>query len=396
MGVLSARSALIVLSALLLVTAGCVTPESSAADGGVEPPSGDRAATGFSDIRTLNATIEWHYDRPDENETLRQHYIVRPYRNKVWAKTLAPPGRAGNLEVSNGSVIWEYNASRNRVLVQKYEGVNRTNLVDRKLEYIFNRLNESSETDADAPSVGVSPLPVVPAGGGGGNLSLANVSLEYGGIEPVAGRRAHVVRIQANETRTGLRNQTVWFDTETFYQLRAETVFVDDGNVTRITQRVTDVAFNEDVSDERFQFEPPGNASVERAGSIELQTYSTREALAANVSMSLPDPDLTGTFTFTEGRHIVRRSGGNTVTLASQIYTRQVNSLVVIKSTDTTEFANLTTNDSVQALTVGDREGYFLDRPRSIVWTCGDHLYQIAGQFQRERLVRIGESMVCD
>ncbi len=395
-GSLDRQAVALVLVALALLTVGCASSVSTTDEGEPSPPSGDTAAAAFSDIETLNATIEWQFDRPTENETLRYHYVVKPHQNKVWEKQLAPSALAGNLEISNGSVIWAYNATENHVRIQQYEGVNRTSLVDRKLQYIFDRLNESSETDQPAPSVGVSPLPVVPSGQGQGNLSLANVSLAYGGIERVAGRRAHVVRIEANTTTTGLRNQTIWFDTETFYQLRAETVLETDEGVTRITQRAEDVAFDEQVPADRFEFDPPPDATVEQAGSIQLQTYSTRAALAGNVSMSLPDPALSETFTYTEGRHIVRQDGDERTEVTSQIFTRQVNSLVVLKSTNTDPFANLTANESVRAVSVGEQDGFFLDQPRSVIWTCDGYLYQVVGQFPRDRLLGIAESMVCE
>ena len=339
--------------------------------------------------------MTWHFDRPGENETIKRHFVVEPHRNKLWVETLAPAGSAGNLEVSNGSVIWEYNASTNVVRVQQYEGVNRTQYVDRKLEYIFDSVNESASVDDPPPNVGVSPLPVVPEGSGGGNVSLANVSLEYGGIETVAGRTAHVIHIRANESSTGLRNQTIWFDTETFYQLRAETALVSDGNVTRIVQRVDRASFDEPFPDERFVFDPPPNATVERVGSVELQTYRTRAALVANATMAVPEPDLSAEFTFTEGRRIIQHRDGERIRITSQILTRQVNSLVVVKSTFTEAFSNLTANESVHPITVGDQDAYFVERPRLVVWTCDGFVYNVVGAFPKDRLVRIAESMEC-
>lgn len=390
------RPALVALAALLLVTAGCASPVTTMGEDEPAPPTGDQAAAAFTDVRSLNATVVWHYDRPDENETVERRIVARPGTNKLWVKTLAPSDRAGNVQASNGSVIWHYNATRNHAVVRQYEGGNRTALVAKKLAYIFDRLNGTRETDRPAPSVGVSPLPVVPSGDRG-NVSLANVSLEYGGIETVAGRRAHVVRIRADESRTGLLRQTIWFDTETFYQLRAETAFVADGNVTRITQRVTQVSFGEPIPADRFRFDPPPNATVERAGSIDVDRYPTRAALAANASMRLPDPDLSGTFTFTEGRYIVSRTDGKRDTTTTQIFTRGVNSVFVIKSTDTTTVENISVSDSVRPVTVGDQQGYFLERPRSVLWTCEGHRYQVVGpRLPRDQILRVAESVACE
>lgn len=394
---LSTRRTPVLLLALALVLAGCSGIAIDSGSDTSDPPSGEVAADAFAAIETINATMIFRYDRPYENLTVKRDYLLQPQRNHVRVETLAPPTRAGNVVVSNASTVWRYNATKNAVRVQEYRGATRSDIVERKLEYIFDRLNDSAEAEEPSSGVGVSPLPVVPSGdGAGGNVSLTNVSIEYEGTATVAGRTAHVVHIEANESVTGLRNQTVWFDAETFYQLKARTVMVRNGQESRVTQRVVRASFGEEVAPARFEFSPPADATVEDVGSLQVRTFETRAALAANASMSLPDPQLPASFTFTEGRHIVSEDDGERTNSTSQILTRGVNSLVVVESESTESFANLTANETVQALTVGDRDAYYLTEGPALLWTCDDHLYQLSGAFPRERMVAIAESMVCD
>lgn len=380
------------LCAGLLV--GCLSPVGSP-NAAENPPAGEVAAASFAELGSVNATIVFEYDRPNETLTIENHRLVRPQDNRIRIETTAPPARAGNRYVTNGSTIWRYNATTNVVRLRQYEGADRTSLVERKLRYIFDRLNESSSTGAPPGSVGISPLPVVPAGDAEDAVSLANVSLEYRGTATVAGRSAHVVHIDANRTRTGLRNQTVWFDTETFYQLRAETVLATDRGVTHITQRVTNVTFDEPIPDRRFRFDPPETATVRHTGRLALETYGTRGALAANASLALPDASLPQGFSFTEGRHLVTVQDGSTVHAVSQIYTRGLNSLVIVKSNETAPAANLTENRSVEVVALGDRSGYFFREERTIVWSCEGARYQVSGAFREQRLISVAESISC-
>jgi len=388
---------LLVVVVASLVVSGCLGPGSQTSEARSEPPSGAVAAAAFADIDSLNVTTRFHYDRSSGNETIVRQYVIEPEGNRLWIKTLAPESEAGDLQVSNGSVMWQYDASNDEVVVREYDGTNRSLFVTGKRRYIFDRLNETSEVTESPSSVGVSPLPVVPAGGRADeNLSFSNVSLEYGGVETVAGRRAHVVHMAANESRTGLRNQTVWYDTETFYQLRVETVFVSETGVTRQVQAVTQASFGEEVADERFVFDPPPDALVRRVGAVSVRTYSSLDTLASRVRMSIPDPELPGTFTFTEGRAVVRNHDGRQDNITSLIYTRQFNSVVVVKSNRTAPFEAMTTNASVEGLTVGDHEAYYREQPRILLWRCDGYLYRVAGLLSRERLVGIGESIACE
>jgi len=388
---------LLVLVAASLVLAGCTGPGTRAGDEAVGPPSGEVAAEAFADIRSLNVTTRFRYERPSGNETIVRHYVIEPGTNKIWMEILAPARKAGNLQVSNGSVMWEYNATRNEAVLRRYEGDNRSLFAAGNRQYIFDRLNDTRDASESSSSVGVSPLPVVPAGGGvGENLSLADVSLEYGGTQRVAGREAYVVHMAANESRTGLRNQTVWYDAETFYRLRVETVFVAEGDVRRRVEEVTRASFDESFAEDRFVFDPPADATVRRGGRVTVRSFESRATLDSAAQMALPDPELSGSFTFNEGRHVVRYREGHRTNTTSQIYTRQFNSLVVLKSTATQPFDALTANASVESLSVGGHEAYFLERPRILLWRCDGHLYRVAGLFPKDRLVRIAESMACE
>lgn len=394
--VVSHRLALCLCCACCLLLVGCLSPMGGMDGQPSDPPAGDVAADSFAALESVNATIVWEYDRPNETTVVRQHVLGRPHSNHIRVAVSAPPARAGNRYVSNGSTIWRYNATTGVVRIQQYEGASGSTLVDRKLRYIFDRLNESSTPEAPPGSVGISPLPVVPSGSQEEGVSMANLSIEYRGTATVAGRTAHEVHLETNATATGLVNQTVWFDTETFYQLGAETVVRTERGLTRVTQRVTNVTFNEAIPEQRFRFDPPADATVRRAGRVSLSTYGTRAALVANASLSVPEPEVPASFTFTEGRYQVTIEDGTAVHAIIQIYTRGLNSLTIRKANETASVPALRANRSTEQVNIGDRSAYYLRADRAVVWTCEGASYEVRGVFRKSTLIGVAESVSCE
>lgn len=385
--------ALAVLVATLL--AGCSLVPGGASTPDV--PSGDEAAEAYGSIDSLSATVERSIRRPNETTETELELLVRPQENKLRSKTLAPPARAGNVEVSNGTVIWRYNASTNTVQRQRYSGPNRITVFDEQLRYLFDRLSGEETAESPGSDLGVSPLPVVPTGGSDlPSVSLANASLSYGGIEDVGDHRAHVVHIRANGSDVRRLNQTLWLEREHFYPIKVRSRAGTGTDRITFRLRVRDLGFDVDVSEDRFRFDPPRNATVRDVGSVSLSSYGSRAALERNASMSLPDPDLPLQFELL-GAYTARQVTDNgTFTSIELVYTQGVKTISLVKQRPPGTLTNATRGVDAERVSIGESEGHYLPGQSVVFWTCEGSLYQITGGLSKERLLAIADSMACE
>lgn len=391
------RRVLLAVGFVLAATAlaGCGLLGSGAGEPDV--PSGEEAAEGYASIESISATLEQTTEGPNETSTVVQEILARPQQNDVRVETLEPDHRSGNLRVSNGSVIWDYNATSEDVVHQEYSGPPRLHVFDERLRYIFARLSGNESASAPGADLDVSPAPAVPSGDGSGvSVSLENASLSYEGIESVGDHRAHVVEIGANGSATRLRTQTLWLHTETFYPIRSRTVIEADAGRRVIEQRTREVSFDEPIPDERFRFEVPENATVRNVGSIDLTVYSTRAALDRNVSMTLPSPLLPPNFDLVQAHHVRQQRNGTGYSAVELLYTRGVATTYVVKQQPVRDLGNLTEGEDVEHVRIGDDRGVYVASGPDVFWSCGGSQYRVGGGLARNDLLEVARSMACE
>jgi outer membrane lipoprotein-sorting protein len=349
--------------------------------GGNALPPADDAAQRYSELDAYNATYTVTFEEPGETRTVRVRNTVSPDSGELRSEALAPPSRAGNLRVYNGSVAWLYNATRNtvtRVTQTDPQVVPRQRSVVRSVVAAAN---------GEEPSSRVSPLPVVP-GTGGSAVENATGELEasYEGTATVAGREAHVISLTpaANAT-TSITEQTLWLDTEHFVPLRTNTTLEFRGNRTAISLEVTEVTFEPDLPPGVFEFDPPAGAQPERTTAA-VTTYESRADLAAATAFPVPDPAVPARFELSRAQLTVRpgRTG------AVLRYTSGVNVISVVAGNGS-EFDTVTG----QPVQVGNRTGRFdvSGQVGRVVWTCGNYEYAVTGTVPRETLADVARSV---
>jgi outer membrane lipoprotein-sorting protein len=350
--------------------------------GGTPLPSADEAAQQYSGLDAYNATYTVTFEEPGETRTVRVRNTVSPDSGELRSEALAPPSRAGNLRVYNGSVAWLYNATRDtvtRVTQAEPQVVPRQRAVVRSVVAAAN---------GEDPSSRVSPLPVVPGSEGGSAVENATGELEasYEGTATVAGRETHVISLTpaANAT-TSITEQTLWLDAEYFVPLRVNATLVFEGNRTVISQEATEVSFEPDLPPGVFEFDPPAGGDPERTTAA-VTTYESRADLAAATAFPVPDPAVPGRFELSRAQLTVRPDRAAAVLR----YTSGVNVISVVAGNGT-EF-DTATGEPVR---VGNRTGRFdvSGQVGRVVWTCGNYEYAVAGTVPRETLTEVARSV---
>lgn len=345
-------------------------------------PPADEAAQRYTDLDAYNATYTVSYDEPGETRTVSVRNTVSPDSGTLRSEVLAPPGRAGNLRVYNGSVAWLYNATRNtvtRVTQADPQVVPRQRAVVRSIVAAAN---------GEDPSPRVSPLPVVPGSESASAVENTTGELEasYDGTATVAGREAHVVSLTpaANAT-TSITEQTVWLDAEYFVPLRSNTTLEFEENRTVISQEVTEVSFEPTLPPGIFEFDPPGGAQPERTTAA-VASYESRAALTAATSFPVPDPAVPEQFELSRAQLTVRSDRtGVTLRYASGL------NVISVTAGNGSEFDTVTG----EPVSVGNRTGRFSvsGQVGRVVWTCGSYEYAVAGTVLRETLAEVARSV---
>jgi len=378
------------LFVLATVTAGC----SALSGANDELPSGDEVADTLDSLEAVEATMVSEMNVSGEQTTSRMSILTRPRTGEFRAEVLREDGQPGTLIVSNGSTMYLYNRTADRVQVVDVSGLTglRTGSMASIAE-IFEHLDGES-APADTPA-SISSLPVVPAGAGGGasvsSLPLyGNVTYDYEGTGTVAGREAYVVAVIPQGEDPIVRNVTTWLDAEWYYPLKQTgQVTVGDANGS-VSMTYRNVTFNPDVPDGAFTFDPPANATVEDSSDRQFESFESRDALASAANRSVPDPDLPPGYAFEEGSRITNPAGEQ----VSVSYAADDRSLTITVQ-PTGDGAGSSTGESI---TVDGRNATVttLGERRIVELSCGDRTYNVIGNESRDVLVDVTASLSCE
>jgi outer membrane lipoprotein-sorting protein len=376
----------VALFVLLAVLAGCM----GLGDDESSVPDGEMAEQGYESLVSVEGTIEIRTVGA-ENDSVTVRSVRRPREGMVRQEFIAPPSRAGDVTVSNGSVTWIYNATTNEATRFTIENgsvpsTNQTTF----LRGVFDNLSTSAEG-----SVIAAPLqPIAPADGdteGGSTVTgffgqdTRPVNLTYLGTETIAGREAHGVGLTPiNETGDDdtptddsgervtqhIENVTYWFDAEYFHPLRIETTVRVDGEITRSTRVYQNVSFNVDPDPGTFRFDPPANATV-RSGP-EPTTLNSTAAAAESVSFRVADGDPPERFEF-ETAVVTRLENRTTVTIQ---YADGTDILAVSSQRPPFE------ETEGERVSLGPVTGTRMMSGNAVVitWRCGETGYAVSGR----------------
>lgn len=388
----SKSTLLAVAAAALLLTSGCSgltlgTPAQS------DPPTAD-VVERYSAIETVTAT-QVSTLTSDGNTTTsrtRLHLDLAGERRR-YSRQFAPPPQAGDRVVVNESVTLVYDASeREATRIPRAES-----LSSRNRSLYFARVVEAARSDNGTvrPEAGVSPLPVVPATSQAPAVRERNITgyrVAYLGTKSIADRTAHGFRMTAVSDAAMDLNRTLWLDAEHYYPLATNQTMSVGNSTFHVESRLVDVTFDASLGGEAFDTDIPANVTVNTTDLVDARTYETRAALAADVSLSVPEPDLPDGYAFEAARTVT----GN-YTRVSLRY-RHDRGLVSVSKTRMPGDGTGTPTAG-ENVTVAGHDGRFLATGSAILvsWSCDGYTYSVtATELDREELFEVASSIRCD
>ncbi len=340
---LQRSSILTVCLVAALVLSGCAGTELSDEQ---EQDVVERFEKNLSEVDGYHATMKTTVTVDNESVSTTAEVWARPGTGEMRQEIIEPAERAGNLTVSNGSVMWSYNPA------------------------------EGTATRFDIPNMSADS-------GLAANLGtlVERSDLVYNGTETLDGTETHKLTLLLNESaETAVETTTtVWLDTDRLFPVKMHSEF--DGEV-ETTVRFTDVELNPGLSDDRFEFDSPEGTEIREQEVPNSTQYDTRTALVDDIDRSLPAPALPDGYTF-EQAFVTERDGGESVTMTYANDTEQVTiSIAPATDIETTEGESVTvagtTGQYQQIADVG-----------MVVWTSDDTRYAVTGPFKKETLVDI-------
>lgn len=360
------------------------------------PETIDNASERYESLDGFAATVETTTRIGNETTRSTRRVTARPGTGAY--RSVAVGNTSGyDVTISNGTVIWLYdreNETARRLEVDT--GTNSTALlggeqVERLLHAALDEDNESA--------AGVSTLPMVsttrgsaPSGSLEENESSFGVNVSYRGTERVDGRETYVLELTGTDVpENGTLDDyssRVWVDTEWFVALRQQTNFTVDGERYAVEQRYRNVSFDLDLSNVSFELDPSAsNVTVESGPS--LTEYDSRDALARNATLSVPEPDVPDDFRFDQGI----RNVGEARSISLQ-YTNGTAS-VSVTVRNTTESAASDDGTEVQ---IGSATGRLQTFGAStlVTWDCEGRSYTVIGSnLANETTVNVAQSIGC-
>lgn len=246
------RFALAVVLGIAVVSAGCVGVTDGGPDGTSEPAAAFEEDLESADPpSTVTATLEVAIESDGDRET---------FTEPVWLRA-GGASRIGDVdagsefvEVDDGDRHWEYDVTNETVSVSDSNATGTDYIaytyaeLDRTVEeYAITTVEETTVDGREAYRVVLDP----PAD----ETIERSISIAIGDTE-------YVVPLETSEVdaSTDADRVELWTDREHLFPLK----YCAEADDYELTIRYTDVAFDEEIDDDRFAFEPPESATVER------------------------------------------------------------------------------------------------------------------------------------
>jgi outer membrane lipoprotein-sorting protein len=375
------------LLCLVAVMAGCGV----LFDDDAELPESDEIAETYESLDAYNATYVFTSSNgTGEQQRIEGEVIFRPGTDEGYQTVRSTTQPGEQRIVSNGTVVWTYNKTANEVVRSEPQ---REDNRRRQIRRLVNRINRDENDETGVPALPIVPLaPGAGVGNGQASGDGINVSTtaSYEGTETVGDREAHVLTLESTGGSETRGRWTYYLDTEWYVLLRSTTNVTIDGEWTNTTFRLQNVTFNPEISEDRFEFTPPENATVINSSDRGLRRYESRERLAADANLQVPAPDVPEGFEFEGAQRFV----GNLTESVTLEYASDV-ATVTVSRRNTTFEGPLGENE--EPIEVGNRTGTYRQFPRQnqLRWQCAETTQFVTGPLARETLVDIAESVRC-
>ena len=361
--------------AVALLLAGCV----GLSDDTPDLPDGDEAVERFASVDVYNQTVVTQSTVDNETTEVRIERTVRPATGEQYQVTYRDGNRT--VTVSNGTTRWIYRPAVNEVTRIQTEGTNQTQQVERLRDLV-----DSLETDeAGAPVTPIVPVfpSDSPASGGSFNATGYSepIETEYRGVETVGTHDSYVVGLESAETSEREISQTLYYDTESFVLMRAEYSITTGDSQIEGQMRVRNISLNPPVDDSTFEFDPPDDATVVTPG---IERFENESELRQAADTEVPEPSVPAGFEFERGTVVDQG-----VSLQYSDGPRSI--FVVTRST-----ASVGGDESEQVDYRGRSYNLTREYGRILVdWRCGDTVYSVEGNVDRDTLLEVGDSIEC-
>lgn len=221
------------------------------------------------------------------------------------------------------------------------------------------------------------------------NLS-GQYTAEYKGQATVSGRETYVVSVQPPEDgplADAVKNQTVWLDQENWFPIKQKTSMQIGNQTMTMTITYTNLSYNVSISDEKFTFEPPENATVKNVDIPDAKTYSSIENAESAVNISIHEPDVPDEYSV-QGVSVTKANNATTVAI---IYQSDSDTLVFTQST-----MNKKTTGG-EDVSIGSFTGSYrtLGEMSNLQWSDDEFSYSLVGDLPKSSLTDIAESLYC-
>lgn len=222
--------------------------------------------------------------------------------------------------------------------------------------------------------------------------SLLNASeITYEERERVDGESTYRLSLVSNESMGAKANATLWIDTDTHFPKKMHVSPESEEMSYTMTMAFSNVSLNTEIPDSRFSIEIPDNATEPQQTTSSIETYDSLDELRDAATVSVPDPDVPGNYSFDEGR-ITDRDDHYSLSLT---YTDGADTLSVSKR-PATDY-NFSDSEDFESVELGDRTGWYdgFDDSGVVAWECGEYSYSVHGKASKADLTDTARSMVC-
>lgn len=250
--------------------------------------------------------------------------------------------KRGTIRVTNGEVLWKYDAKKSEAIKTLLEG------------------------SGDMPDFDYDQLI---------SSLLINNDVTLVGEEKLGGMSCYVIEASPKK-ETYLTRQRIWIDKKYWFPVKIEIDFGD----FKSSVEYTNVSINSGISDDEFEFVPPEGVKIVEP-EISLPNQLSMEEAQNSVNFTIPNPSYTADYNFI-GANI--GASGKSISLT---YTKEGKILTITQSQEKHPLQN------AENVSVGGAKGELLGvfGSKMLGFDFNDTEIMITGTMTKEELIKIAE-----
>ena len=370
-----------VVVALLLVTAGCLGAVGSGDDASVDDDGDEELPDedlpdddGDEELPDADALLEAATEAESSVETVQGIQTITmddgtetvTTTQEVWERgpdqyradiVEADDPEPIDVIVSDGSTMWMYDEDDNEAV---------------RMELGFDQADQEALNDGFVEAF----------------TNDTDVTIE--GTDTVADRDVYVLELTGDGDDALYESATLWIDQETDYPVKQKITPAVGESVTTTTA-FEEVAFDEEIDDEVFAFEPPEDAEIREFDELMPQQYTDVDAADADVPFDVPRPDVPAEYTLESvlaGENMVGWS-------ATLQYTDETDSFLTVGVADEAQDPVFEPDSDPVEIDDVDATIREATETRTIIeWEDDGLSYTVSGELTADELIDVAESIV--